>query len=152
MCLYLGSTEGLSGAAWAHGRRVMGPLLPARMAPTKLAASANLCWSLVSTFLVVVVTLGVAGVTPGRARGRQELVESWGRRGLRVSHRIALVVVGSSHSCGSPRWLRLDYRPPCRRSRGIARGVDGIALAWVGRPAWEGPVAVKVVVGKAVVV
>ena len=69
MPIYLVSTEGLPRTSRAHGRRVMGPLLPTRMAPTILAATANLCWSLVSTFLVVVVALGVIGVSPGRARG-----------------------------------------------------------------------------------
>lgn len=65
---YLVSSQGLPGASRTHGWRVMGPLLPTRMAPTVLpAAAAHICWSL-STVLAVVFARWVIRVAPGTAR------------------------------------------------------------------------------------
>lgn len=96
------STQGLPGTSRTHGWRVMGPLLPTRMAPTVLpAAAAHICRSL-STVLTAVVARRVTRVTPGTARRGEELVESRGGRWLRVPHVTPLIAVRCSRC-----WLLL---------------------------------------------
>lgn len=58
------STQWLPCTSRAHGWRVMCPLLPTRMAPTILAATAQVCWSLITPFLVVIIVWWVVWVAP----------------------------------------------------------------------------------------
>lgn len=62
--VYLVSTQWLPCTSRAHGWRVMCPLLPTRMAPTILAATAQVCWSLITPFLVVIIAWWVVWVAP----------------------------------------------------------------------------------------
>lgn len=52
-----------SRVSWTHWRRMVGPLLPTRMAPTILTAG-HICCSLASPFLVTIVSLWVILVGP----------------------------------------------------------------------------------------
>lgn len=67
------SVWSLSSVSRAHGRRMVDPLLPTRMDPTILTAT-HISWSLIGPFLIVIVSLGVIRVAPGRAWGCQKLI------------------------------------------------------------------------------
>lgn len=130
---------------------MVAPLLPTRMDPTVLT-TAHVSCCLAGPFLVVIVSLGVVRVAPGRAGRCQKLIQSWRRRRLLVSHIKPLIIVRGSHSRGSSCWLLLAWLPPSRRRLVVTRGIHGpVTLALVRSPVRVGAVVV-VMVGVAVFV
>lgn len=123
----------------------MASLLPGRMAATVLITDVPRSFG--SPVLAAILIGRVVLVAPRGAGRSQKLVQRWGGRGLRGSHVIPLVVVGSNSSSSSSSWRRLlAWLPPGRRLLAVSRGIHAVALALLVRsPVWEGAVVVEVV-------